>query len=121
MFEMFSISVEMLEKPELEELSQECGLAHAGALVNEGKFVQALAAYGAIETPQSAFNSAQVWFVCTFFVAVRVIGLHTRGQFYTVTSNTRHPIASFGRCDLNKGPITWRKFGAHGGICIIAG
>ncbi|KAL5269077.1 hypothetical protein ACHWQZ_G002792 [Mnemiopsis leidyi] len=50
-----------LEEVELKELAQESGLAHAGALVNEGKFANALGAYSTIETPQAAFNAAQVY------------------------------------------------------------
>ena len=49
-----------LEDGELKELRQESGLAYAGALVNEGKFALALGAYDSIETPQAAFNAAQV-------------------------------------------------------------
>ena len=55
-----AVSVAPLEEVELKELAQESGLAHAGALVNEGKFANALGAYSTIETPQAAFNAAQV-------------------------------------------------------------
>ena len=50
-----------MEEGELREFCQESGLAHSGALVNEGKFAQALEAYDTIETPQAAFNAAQVF------------------------------------------------------------